>query len=170
RSGIRRLPSDAALVSRYNGQISGHNRFVLPTQFQSELKLPGSGRRAGDHSGGGRNAGGRERDGIRRVEIRPVQDVEELRAELQVQSFTYPGGLQKRQVQSRQPRTNQRVSAKVSVEPAVVRRREKGRRIEPLARFAQNDRTGKCRVYERTHRVSRVAIVRRVVAELRSKR
>ena len=65
------------------------------------------------------------------------------------------------------PRTDQCVSSKIAVESAIGRGLQECVRVEPLIGFAQNHRSGEVRIPKRAHRISRVSIVRRVIAELR---
>jgi len=60
-----------------------------PQQFQPELYLPRSRRSGRNDSGRGRRSAARGRvyDGIRRIEVRVIEKVEEFEAGLQVQSF-----------------------------------------------------------------------------------
>ena len=69
---------------------------------------------------------------------------------------------------SEQVRTDQRVATHISVSS---RHRDDERiRIEILIRSTLDDVSGKGRIQGRAHRISAIAIVRRVVAELRGER
>ena len=63
-----------------------------------------------------------------------VQEIEHLRAELEIQVFANRRVFEQGKIPGGQAGTDQRVASQVAVESAVVRRRQKRRRIEPLVR------------------------------------
>ena len=63
----------------------------LPNELQSELHLPRRGRGAADRPGRARNSGGSEHDQIGSIEIGSIQEIKNLRAELQGQAFVNRG-------------------------------------------------------------------------------
>src|SRR5581483_9941827 len=97
-----------------------------------------------------------------------MQEVEHLRAKLQPQWLAKREVAQHGNVPRRQTRSNERVTAEIPVETAVVGHGQKRRRIEPFVRRPENDGAAEGRVDERSHRIARVAIIRGVVTELRS--
>src|SRR5205823_6585492 len=109
-------------------------------------------------------------DEIRGVEIGPVQEIENLRAELQVHSLTYMSSLGCGEIPGRQTWTSVGIPPHIAVETAVARWRNKGVGIEPLVRISKNHGARKRGIEEWPHRIARVAVVRWVIAELWRKR
>ena len=72
-----------------------------------------------------------------------------------------------REVPRCQTRTDKVVALSVAEEPAVRGGLQENVRIEPLRRRPENGIAGEVRIVERPHGITRVAIVRRVIAELR---
>src|SRR5487761_194494 len=62
--------------------------------------------------------------------------------------------------------TDQRVSTEISIKSTAVGRRKECSGIKPFFRSAKNHWARECGVYKWAHRISRVSVVRRVVAEL----
>lgn len=149
---------------------------MLPEQLQAELNLArgcgctGYGTRRARQSCRVGRSGGRKRDEVRRVEIGPVQEVEEFRPELQAKAFANPGVLKGREIPSGESRTDIGVPPHIAVKSAVRGRRQKSVRIKPLVGIPKNDGPGEAWIEERSDRIASVAVVRWVVAKLRRKR
>src|SRR6185312_10740804 len=107
-------------------------------------------------------------DWIGRVEVRVVQDVEKLAAELQVQPLPDWDTLRERQVERIEPRPFQYVASGVSV--GTGKRNDERRRIVVLARISGDHVPGECGIPRRPNRIAGVAIVARVETELRRER
>jgi hypothetical protein len=105
-------------------------------------------------------------DQIRRIEVGAVQQIEHLEAQLQRALAAEVHVLERREIDRRQARSRERVAPDGAVEPAVARRRDECRWIEPLSPTAGHHGSGERRIQKRPHRIARVAIVRRVVAQL----
>src|SRR6266852_9903096 len=108
------------------------------------------------------------RNQIGGVEVGAVQEIEKLRAELQVQAFVNSGFLHRREIPGSQPRANVRVSPNISEKSAVVRLGDEGSGIEPLAWVPEGYRTRKRGIQKRANRVACISVVRRVVTKLGS--
>ena len=137
-------------------------------ELQPELHLPRSGGSAGDCSGRAGYARWSKDDQIGRIEIRAVQEVEDFRAELQTQAFTEGDVLQNGKVPGGETRADVRVSADVAVESAGGWGPYECIRIEPLAGLTEDHGAAETGIQERPYGISRVAIVRGVVTQLRS--
>src|SRR5579859_734659 len=146
---------------------------TLPKKLQSELDLAGGGRGAGDGAGGaGKTCGvsGRGRgedDQVGGVEVGAIEKIEDFGAKLKAEALADDSVFEDGEVPGGQPGADVGVAADVAVETAIGGRSEKGRGIEPLARFAQDHRAREIGIKERAHGIARVAVVGRVVAELR---
>src|SRR5215472_10256455 len=88
-----------------------------PEKLQAELDLPRCCRRAGDSAGSPGQAGrigcrwGREHDEVRGIKVRAIQDVENLRPELQLDALVNGRVLQNGKVPGGQPGSAHRVAA-----------------------------------------------------------
>src|SRR5215472_3211129 len=159
-------------MRRYGGGVRKVPWLTLPMKLQAELHLTRSGGSAGDGSGrAGRlvaRSGGRGEDNeVGGIEIGAVQKVKDFRAKLQSETLPQGDVFQHREIPGGQSRADVSVAADVSVEAAGRWRSDKRRGIEPLRRSAQNHGATEIWIQERAHGIAGVAIVRRVVAELR---
>src|SRR5579883_2890599 len=141
-----------------------------PKQLQAKLDLPRGCCRAGDGARGARNSRGREHDEIRRIEIRVIQEVKELRAKFEIATLGDRRPLQERKIPGGQPWTDERVPAEIALKAAVGRRLQECSRVEPLVWISQNDWSGEIWIGKRANGVTCVEVIRRVVAELWRKR
>src|SRR5579859_5654811 len=92
------------------------SRRESPGELQSELELARGGRGIGDQSRGrGNGAGLRERGGQRQAEVGPVQDIEELGAELQVGALAHAKILKQRGIEREQARAFDDVASGIAV-------------------------------------------------------
>src|SRR5438034_8207476 len=105
-------------------------------QLQRELDLPRCRGRRRNDSARGAVLGTLEKNLIRIREIRVIQDIESLGAELQIQSLTDSHSLQQRGVEHEQARSSQR-SARHVPEGSLERQPERFR-IEPLIGSSHN--------------------------------
>ena len=148
----------------------------LPEEFQGELDLAGCGGGAGDGAcgagyAGGIGGGGRsEDDQVGGVEVGAVEQVENFGAELQGHAFADAGVFESGEIPGGQAGADVGVATQVAVEAAVGGRSEKGFGVEPLIGIAEDDGAVEIGIQEWAHRIARVAVVRRVVAELRRER
>src|SRR5262249_38251504 len=78
------------------------------------------------------------------AEVRVIQNIEGLGAELQIQSLTDSYSLQQRGVDRKQTRASQRTAAHVPESP--LERQHEGSRIEPLIGFPDDDLPFKVRI------------------------
>src|SRR5215470_5524699 len=149
---------------------------ISPKEFQTELDLPRGRRSAGagpdcsGHSAWMCSCWWRKHDQIRRVEIGAVQEIENLRAELKTEAFCDGGVLEHGKIPCGKSRAGDDVAAGVAVKTACRRRSNEGGGIKPLPGIAQHNGPSEVRIDEGANRIARVAIVGRVVAELRSER
>ncbi len=104
----------------------------LKNQFQAELNLPGERSRRGDKPGGRADCAARKRWWIRRAVVGAIEDVEKLRAKLQVRFFRDTRVLKDGKINVGESRSAQRASAEISVRSGG--RQGERRRIEPLIR------------------------------------
>ena len=79
---------------------------LSPEEFEAELHLARGGGSAGDGTGRRRNAGRSKDNGIRQVEIGAVEQVENLRAELQIQALTNASVFQRGKIPGGQARSD----------------------------------------------------------------
>src|SRR5260370_39921821 len=144
-----------------------------PEELEGELDLARAGGGAGDGAGGAGEAGGiggggrSEDDEVGSVEIGAVEEIENFGAELQVEALADGGVFQHGKIPSGQGGTGVGVAANVAVEAAEGGRSDEGSGIEPPIGIAEDDRAGELGIQERTDGIAGVAIVGRVVAELR---
>jgi len=145
----------------------------LPNQLQSELNLSrrSRGARDGSCSTGrfGASRRRRKRDQVWRVEVCAIEQVKDFSAKLKRKPFVQSCCLEGGEVPGCEPGTGQSVPAQIAIEAAIRWRRDERIRVEPLGRLAKDYRTSEGRIYKWAYRISGVAIVRRVIAELRRK-
>src|SRR5260370_15012586 len=132
---------------------------VLPEQLQAELHLARGGGRAGNRARGARQAGRGKHNKVRRVEIRAIQQVEDFRAKLQVQTLANRRVFQHGEIPSGESGTDIRVPADVAIEAAVRRGRQKFLWGKPLAGVSKNNRPLELWRQERPYRISGGAVV-----------
>ena len=162
-------PMGHLLYLRASGSVNRLKR-TSPKKLQAKLNLTGSGGRAGDRASRAGDAARircrrrREHDEIRGVEVRAVQDVENLCAELQLEALMQSGVFQDRKIPRGEARADKRVATRVPIEATQRGRRNERRRIEPLARLSQHDGAFEIWIQKGSHGIARVAVVRRVVA------
>src|SRR5437773_5544014 len=113
-------------------------------QLQRKLDLPRCRGRRRDDAARGAVLVALEKNLIRVREIRVIQNIERLGAELQIQSLTDSHSLQQRGVEHEQARGSQR-SARHVPEGSLERQHE-GFRIEPLIGFSHNQLPLKVRI------------------------
>src|SRR5438093_4356475 len=119
-------------------------RFISELQLERELDLTrGRGGRCNDPARGA-VLGALEKNLIRVREIRVIQNIERLGAELQIHSLTDSHSLQQRGVDHEQARTAERSASHVPEGP--LERQHEGSRIEPLIGFPQNQLPLKVRI------------------------
>src|SRR5436189_522247 len=106
-------------------------------QLQRKLDLPRCRGRRRDDAARGAVLVALENNLIRVRQIRVIQNIERLGAELQIQSLTDSQSLQERRVEHEQTRTTQRSARHVPEGP--LERQGKGSRIEPLIGSPHND-------------------------------
>src|SRR6202040_1227745 len=141
-----------------------------------KLDLARCGGSAGDRTSRAGQAwrvrGGRrcENNQVWRVEIGAIEQVEDFSAELQAQPLANFRIFQHREIPSAEPGTDIGVSAKIACKTAGGGRSDECVWIEPLVRVTQNNRAREIRIQKRSDGISRVAGVRRVVAQLRCER
>jgi len=109
----------------------------LPEKLQGELDLAGCGGGAGDGAGGSGDSRGSEDDQIGRVEVGAVEDIEELSAELEGETFAEGGVLCAGEVPGGEAGATQSIAAEVAVEAAIGWRRQECGGIEPLGRLCR---------------------------------
>ena len=102
-------------------------------------------------------------DEIGRVEIGAVKQIKNFRTELNPHSFVNVRFFQSREVPRGEPWANIRVPSDISKKAAVIRRCDKGIRIEPLVRISENHRPREHRIQKRANRIAGVSIIRWVV-------
>ena len=110
------------------------------------------------------------RNQIWRIEICAIQQIEDLNAKLHILGLVKARVFLERHIPRRETGPNIRVSSKIAKETATVWRSDECVGIEPLIGISQNHRAGKCRIHESADRISRVAVIRRVISQLRSER
>ena len=93
-----------------------------------------------------------------------VEHVEKLSAELRPQSLMDRCALGQSKIQFRKPRARERIPADVAERPR--NRRTERSRIEPLLHRLTVERPTKARSPVGAHRIPRVPVARRVIAEL----
>src|SRR5438445_637449 len=140
-SGISGLAS-AQMLSGYGTAVKLRwpRATGLPEQLQHKLNLSrsrgGAGHRPSRRRNNSSGAGGRTRrkgNEVRRVEISAIQQVEELCAKLEIDSFGQLRVLQSREIPGCQAGTNQRVSAQIAIKPAGAWRADEGISIEGIS-------------------------------------
>jgi hypothetical protein len=107
-----------------------------------------------------------EHDQVWSVEIGSVQEIEDFGAKLKTEALRDSRVFQNREIPIYQARANERISAQITVKAAGGRRSDECRGIEPLIRSAQDNRADKIWTDEWPDRISGVAVVGWVVAEL----
>ena len=143
----------------------------LPEKLQRKLHLACGGCGAGDGAGSAGEArargGGRsEHDEVGRIEIGAIKEVEEFGAELEAHAFANRRVFQDGKIPGGQAGADVGVAADVAEETAGGWRADECIGIEPLTRLAEDDGAGECWIQEGTHRITSVAIVGGVVAQL----
>src|SRR5579864_1681214 len=108
------------------------------------------------------------RDQVGSIEVGAIEEIKNLRPELQVQPFENVRLFKYGKIPGRQARADVRVSSDVAEEAAVIRWSDKSVGIKPLTGISEDHRAGKCRIKKRPDRVTRVSVIGRVIAQLRS--
>src|ERR1035437_7088390 len=108
------------------------------------------------------------RDEIGGVEVGSIQEIEDLRSELEVQVFVYVRLFQHGEIPGSQARPNVGVSPDISKKAAVVRLRYEGVWIEPLTWISEHHRACESGIEKRSNRITRIPAVRSVVTKLGS--
>jgi hypothetical protein len=146
--------------------------FPLPQHLQPKLNLPRRRRRTCDRPRRLRQSARIRRrrrckyNQVRRIKISSVQQIEKLRAKLQREPLADPRILQHRVVPCHQPRSTKRIPSQIPVKSARGWRPNKRRRIKPLRRVSRHNVSRKIRIHKRPYWISRVPIVRGVIAQL----
>ena len=105
---------------------------------------------------------------VRSIEVGAIEEIEKFGAKLQAQPLMKGYVFQNGEIPRREAWADERVSSEIAVESAGGGRGYERAGVEPLRRLAENGGSSKTWIYERSHGIPCVAIVRRVVAELRS--
>jgi hypothetical protein len=110
----------------------------------------------------------RKDDEIGSVEICAVQQIEDFCAKLKIETLVDSRVFQDGEIPIYKAGTADRVSAQVAVKTNGGRGRDQSGRIEPFIGLTQHDWANEVGIHKRSDRISGVAVVRRVVAQLRS--
>jgi hypothetical protein len=156
--------------ARENAESTGAIGHDSPQQLQSKLHLPRACCCRRDYARRRRRiaSGGRVHHGIRCIEIRVVEQVEDLRSELQPEAFRQQESTRHGKVRFIEIRSLQCVSSDIAV--CTSQRLKERVRIEILIGPTLDDRSRKIGIYGRAHGIARVTVVRRVIGKLRRKR